>query len=349
MLSLKIKYKIPGKAIGYSLDGRLFVGRNYKLYGLDSQNNVTCIAKAPCPVKRRLIEKSRLLCRLFRHEIRGAIDLDNGTKVVATRQGLFYGQRGEMILTAAKMSALTPEIKQPMMITADSQNRIIWGEYWGNPDLRPVRLFVSHDRGRSYEPFFTFKPGEVKHVHNIVEDAYEDCFWVLAGDHARQSGIGRLSKDLKTFDWLVKGEQKYRAVCVFPFVDHLIYATDSEKEPNYICSLDKKTSRLEKICPLPGSCIYAARFGKWYIISTSAEYFDFDTVGNTMATLWASRDCLNWQRVFAARKDIWNKKYFQFGSLILPRGQWDSDLIVFSGQAVKQYDNITCISEIMEN
>lgn len=349
MLSLKIKHKITGKVVGFSPDGQVFLGRGYSLCAVDSQHQAACIAKAPCPAKRRLIEKSRLLSRLFRHEIRGAVVLTDGAKVVATRQGLYYGQSGQMLLTAACIPPLTPEIRQPMTITADSQDRILWGEYWDNPDLRSVRLFVSYDRGRSYEPFFSFKPGEIKHVHNIVEDRDEGCYWVLVGDHSRQAGIGRLSRDLRSFDWFVKGEQKYRAVCVFPFADRLVYATDSEKEPNYICSLDKQTGRQEKICPVPGSCIYAARFGKWFIVSTSAEYFAFDTIGSKAATLWASCDCADWQQVFTASKDVWHKKYFQFGSLILPRGQWGSDRIVFSGQAVKQYDNVTCIAEITKH
>lgn len=346
---LKIKKYFPGRVVSLAPDNTIFLGRNYKLFSVDAAGNFNLAAIAPCPAKRKLIVTSRLLCRLFRHEIRGVVVLSDNSKVVATRQGLYYGSPDDTILTPADLPELTPEIKRPMTITADSQNRILWGEYWGNPGLRAVRLFVSYNKGHSYEPFFSFKPGEVKHVHNIIEDPHDNCYWVLVGDHAEQSGIGRLSKDLKTFDWLVKGQQKYRAVCAFIFSDQLIYATDSEKEPNHIFRLDKSSGKLEKICDLPGSCIYAARFGKWYTVATTSEYFDFETIGSKMATLWVSDDCENWQQVFTADKDIWNKKYFQFGSLILPRGQWDNNDIIFSGQAVKKYDNVTCIAEIVEN
>ncbi len=347
MLTLKIKKTIQGRAVSCDASGRVLIGRDYRLFAADD-SNLDLVAVAPCPAKRKLIASSRLLCRLFRHEIRGAVTLSD-SKVVATRQGLYYTGPNDITLKPARLPHLAPEIKLPMTITADSEDRIMWGEYWGNPDLRSVRLFVSHDKGRSYEPFFNFKPGEIKHVHNIVEDPYDNCYWVLVGDHFQQSGIGRLSKDLKNFDWLVKGGQKYRAVCIFTLHDRLVYATDSEKEPDRICSLDKATGKWGKICDIPGSCIYAARFGKWYVISTTSEYFDFETIGNKMATLWVSEDCENWQQVFSAEKDIWHKKYFQFGSIILPRGQWDNSEIIFSGQAVKKYDNVTCVAEIVEN
>jgi hypothetical protein len=348
MFCLNIKNEIPGRAVGLSSDGHIFLGRNYELFTADISGNCEQVAVVPCPAKQKFIAFNRLLCRLFRHEIRGAVTLSDNSKVVATRQGLYCASPDDIVLTPAKLPQLTPEVILPTAITADSEDRILWGEYWGNSGLRSVRLFVSHDKGRSYEPFFSFRPGEIKHVHNIVEDTHDDCYWVLVGDHFHQSGIGRLSKDLKTFDWLIKGEQKYRAVCVFPLKERLVYATDSEKEPNCVCSLNKAVGKWEKICDVPGSCIYAARFGKWYAISTTSECFDFETIGSRMATLWVSSNCEDWQQVFAVDKDIWNKKYFQFGSLVLPRGQWDNNEIVFSGQAVKKYDNVTCIAEIVE-
>lgn len=140
--------------------------------------------------------------------------------------------KNETILQRAEIPLLDPPVIGPSNITFTSDEKVLWGEYWGNPNLRAVRIFASHDKGRSYEPVWEFKPGEIKHVHNIVEDTHGDCYWVLVGDHFKQSGIGRLSKDLKQFDWLVKGEQKYRAVYVFPLADRLVYTTDSEKEPD---------------------------------------------------------------------------------------------------------------------
>jgi hypothetical protein len=349
MYSLNIKNKVSGRAVGFSDDGKLFLSRKYELYTYSAEQHLELIASVPTSWKRKVIASSRLLCRLFRHELRGAGVLSDGTKIAATRKGLFYGNRNDMVLKPAKVPLLDPSIIAPSNITITSDEKIIWGEYWSNPDLRPVRILTSFDKGRTYEIVWRSKPNEIKHIHSVVEDRIDNCYWVLAGDHFEQSGIGRLSKDFKSFEWLVKGEQKYRAVYVFPLKDRLVYGTDSEKEPDHICSLDKNTGKWERICEIPGSCIYGAKFGKWYTISTTSEYFDFETVADRMATLWVSKDCESWHQVFAAEKDIWNKKYFQFGSLLLPRGEWESDEIVFSGQAVKEYDDVVCIAEIIED
>jgi hypothetical protein len=40
----------------------------------------------------------------------------------------------------------------------------------------------------------------------------------------------------------------------------------------------------------------------------------------------------------SAEKDRWNARYFQYGSIVLPRGVGASDTIVFSGQALKGID-----------
>jgi len=346
VLSLRINQIVSGRVVNVADDGAIYVGRKYRLFRANAEGSAGLTAWVACPAKRRLVEKSRLLCRLFRHEIRGAVVLADGSKVVATRQGLYYGAAGEVALKPARLPQLSPPVKPPMTITGDSQDRILWGEYWGNAELREVRLLVSTDQGRSYEPFFAFQPGEVKHVHNIIEDVKDNCYWVTVGDHDCQPGIGRLSRDLKHFDWLVKGEQKYRAVVLFTFADRLVYATDSEKEPNCICTIDKKTAKWEKLCDTPGSCIHGARFGRWYAVSTGVESFEgFDT---NEATLWISANAQDWQQVWAVRKDIWSKKYFQLGVIVLPRGQWDHDLLVFSGQAVRKYDNVVCTAEVLE-
>jgi len=347
MMHLNIKKTFPGRVVDIAGSETAYIGQNYKMFSADVSGRLRHLATVPCSGFRRMSQVSRLMCRLLRQELRGAAVLADGSKVVATRQGLFYGEADDVLLRLAKMPELAPELKGPAAMLVDSLERVIWGEYWANPDLRSVRMLVSYDKGRSYEPFWQFKPGEIKHVHNIVEDPYDDCYWVLVGDHGSQPGMGRLSRDFTSFEWLVKGEQKCRAVCVFPLEDRLVYATDSEKEDNFICTVDKSTGKWEELCQIPGSCIYAARFGKWYTVSTTVEHFE--THDTKEATLWVSSNASDWQQVFSAEKDIWPMTTFQFGSLVLPkRGGWDNDHIIFSGQAVKKYDNVVCIAEVVE-
>jgi len=345
MYKLNIINTFTGRAASFFGRDTVFIGQKYKVLEY-TQSDLSLAGQIPCNTKRKLIEPFRLLCRAFRHEIRGVGVLPVGTKIVATRQGLYYCSVDEMTFEKALLPATDMRIYPPMTVTVGSDGRILWGEYWGNADRRAVRLFVSEDFGKSYQPFWEFTKGDVKHIHNIIEDPYDDCYWVFVGDQGKEPGIGRLSKDLKSFDWLARGEQKYRAVDGFLFQDKIVYGTDSEKEANAIYAIEKKTGKAEKICDTPGSCIYSAKFGKWYVISTSVE--PSEVIDCKYATLWVSKDAVTWQQVYRAKKDVFPARYFQFGSIVLPRGQWESDKIVFSGQALKGIDGKVCIASITE-
>ena len=189
---------------------------------------------------------------------------------------------------------------------------------------------------------WVFEAGSIQHIHNLVYDTRLSQYWVLAGDHEHEPGIGRLSADLKDFEWLVKGEQQFRAVEVFDFGDHLIYGTDTEKAANAIMRLEKTTGRIERLQETDGSCIYACRFGGLYVLSTSVEPSGINH--SRIADIWVSRDGDRWERVLRAEKDFWHPTYFQFGSLVLPRGASEKETIFFSGQALKGLDGQACVA-----
>lgn len=345
-MKIKIVKTLKGRAVSLSDEGVIYLGQNYKVLKYDASDELSLVGRVPCKMGRKFIEPFRLLCRLLRHEIRGFKLLADGSKVVAARYGLYHSEPGEILLKPALLPKTKLAIKFPRAITVDSTERVLWGECWGNPERRNVRIFISQDKGKSYELAFEFKSGDVKHVHNILEDPYEKCYWVFVGDHGAEPGIGRLTNDLKHLDWLVRGEQRHRATGGFIFEDRIVYGTDTEKDFNAIYAVDKTSGKLEKLCQTPGSCIYSAKFGKWYALSTSVEYFE--KYENKWATLWVSMDALNWRQVYKAEKDIWSKKYFQFGSLVLPIRGWDREQIVFSGLALKGIDGKICIAEIVE-
>ncbi len=344
---LNITKVLKGRVVNVADDGTVYIGQNYNIYAYRSDNeSLSLVVKVPSPLYRRCIEPFRLLCRLMRHEMRGFAVLPRGDKIVAPRQGIFYAAKNETIAKSAVIPQLNPPLRPPMTITVDSASRVLWGEYWGNIERREVRICMSDDNGKNYQLVFSFKPGEIRHIHNIQEDPFENYYWIFAGDHGKDPGIGILSRDFKNFEWVVKGEQKYRGVNGFIFKDRIVYGTDSEKEPNGIYSLDKKTAQVAKLCDTPGSSIFASKFGKWYVLSTSVEYFEKHV--NNFATLWVSADADNWQKVLEAPKDIWSKKYFQFGGFVLPSGNSRKNQIAFSGQAIKKFDNRVCIGEIIE-
>jgi hypothetical protein len=344
---LKIVDTIEGRVIAISRGGKVYIGRKYKLYSYEiDTKKLSLVTRVPCSPLRRLIQPNRLLCRLFRHEIRGFAVFADGSRAVAVRQGLYYGTPGQTVLQRASVLSSQP-FMAPASLTQDSHGRILWGEYGTNKNRLSVKLFCSEDKGKNYEVVFEFKAGEIRHIHNIIEDLYDNCYLVFAGDHNKEPGIARLTRDFKNLEWLVKGEQKYRAVGAFVFKDKIIYGSDTEIDLNGIYSLDKHTAKVEKLCDIPGSALSYGFFGKWYAVSTWVEYFKKCRTEN--ATLWISRDAVNWKQVLEIPKDMWSKKYFQYGGIIFPAGRWDRNEIVFSGQAVKEFDHKVCVAEIIED
>lgn len=290
------------------------------------------IAALPRDPLRRAAEVSRLASRLLRHEVRALAEGADGTLVAANRRGVFVGRSG-LLAPAAIEDAGLPVL--PPLCIGVGPDAVVFGEY-GSPRGRAMRLFASRDGGRRFSCVHAFVPDEVLHVHNVVFDPSQDHYWVLTGDFEAQPGIGRLSRDLARFEWFVRGAQRFRAVELFDLGDRLVYATDTQLEENALISLDKQSGRAERLRSFEGSCIYACRFGGLFAITTTVEPSKVNPSRD--ATLWVSRDLEHWECVLRAPKDRWHADYFQFGSLVLPRGASGREIVMVSGQAVRGFD-----------
>jgi hypothetical protein len=327
-----------GRAIFVESDGTLYVSRGYTIWR-SKDDGLTWSRLATIPVRgvRRLGITCRLAARLLRYETKCMTRLSDGSLVAANRQWVYFLPPGGGRMRPAVIDDAGPAFRPPMTITAGPADRVLWGEYNSALHRNPVRIFVSDDRGATYRVARVFEPGEILHVHSLVYDASSEHYWVMTGDFDAEPGIGRLSADLREFEWVRKGEQQVRAVEVFDLGDRLVYGTDTQLEPNAVVCFDKATGEVKRLVELDGSCIYACRFGGIYALSTTVEPSTVNQ--SSQAGLWISRDGETWRCVLRARKDRWNLKYFQYGSIVLPRGASDRESILFSGQALVGYDN----------
>jgi len=343
---LLIRHESRGRAVYIHPDGSYYLSRHYVIYrSADEGRSWTRVTKMPLPLGRRVVQASRLACRLLRHETKALTILSDGTYVASNRDWVFRAQAGEPTMTPCRIDDGGVPIWPPMSLTVGPGDRVLWGEYGGSKhNPRAVRIYASDDRARSFGVAHTFKPAEIRHVHNLIYDADIRGYWVLVGDHDHEPGIGRLTEDLRSFDWVGKGEQRYRAVCMFDFGDRMLYGTDTEMEPNALMSIEKATGRVERLMELDGSCIYACRFGGLYALTTTVEPSRVNACRD--AVLWLSRDGERWTRVFRARKDRWHAVYFQFGSLVLPRGAGPHETILFSGQALEEVDGKAIVATV---
>lgn len=333
--TLRLDSSTRGRALALQADGTIYAAQQLRiLRSRDDGATWERVAALPRDPLRRAAEVSRLACRLLRHEVRALAVLEGDRLVAANRRCVFAGRIGDAMLAPSEIADEALAVLPPLCI-GTGPGVVLFGEY-GSPRGRPMRIFASRDGGQRFEAVHLFAPGEVLHVHNVVYDATQRHYWVLTGDFDAQPGIGKLSSDLRHFEWFVRGEQRFRAVEIFDLGDRLVYATDTQLEPNALVTLDKQSGKSERLRAFEGSCIYACRFGAWYAITTTVEPSPVNPSRD--ATLWISRDLENWLCVLRARKDLWHADYFQFGSLVLPRGASDRDVLAVSGQAVARYD-----------
>jgi hypothetical protein len=323
----------PGRAQFVASDGTLYISRRYDiLRSTDWGDTWQVDCSVPSAGWKPVAAKMRLGARLLRYYVAALQVLPDGSRVAVAREGIYRAGPGETHMTQ------TFEVtrgSRPLNLAVDGM-RVLFGEY-GRLQSAQVRIYVSEDGGKSFDVAFCFPKGEVKHIHNIVFDRYRDHYWVLAGDQDHQAGIGALSKDLRTLEWLNRRDQLHRAVGMIVEPECLLYGTDSDHERNFIVRMDKQSGEVCKLLEVEGSSLYAATFGPLRLISTCVE--PNPACPSRECSLYASRDGVRWKRVVSYHKDKFHFPSFQLGAIVLPYAFHAQPRGIYSGQAVQGEDD----------
>jgi hypothetical protein len=323
-----------GRALLIAADGALFVGRGQRIFrSVDHGASWRLDSQVPNAILQNPVLWPRLLRRALRYQISGLIVLSDGTRVAVARTGIYRAAGGE---TRMREVFRLTRGSRPLHMCATPDEEIVFGEYGGNRGRHEMFIYVSRDRGRSFEPVFRFPPGAVRHIHNVLYDRYLDAFWVLAGDYGHEPGIALLSRDFSHLDWIVRGTQDARVVSALVERDALVYGTDTELEQNYIVRLEKKTGRRERLAPIGGSSLSAARYGEYRFVSTAVTPSPVNP--DRAARLFVSRNGGEWSEFASYDKDLWHPA-LQYGSIVLAPSRYGAPLALFSGQAVRGFDD----------
>jgi hypothetical protein len=327
--SPQILNQTRGRALFISPAGRCYISRKYEIFHSDDWGvswQFDC--RVPSSGWKSYVADSSLGARLLRYYIGALQVLDDGSRIAVARDGLYRAAPGEIQMS--KTFAITRG-SRPLHLAADG-SRLLFGEYGDGFESTEVLVYVSEDSGGSWNVGYKFPVGDIRHVHNIIPDTWNNHYWIMVGDFDMQPGIGALSKDLRNIDWLTRGGQESRAVCPIINKDHLIYGTDSDHDANFILRLDKKTGKKTKLIQIEGSSLYAARFGTTAVVSTCVELNP--ACLSRECSLYVSHDDDAWTRIQPHKKDWHNYILFQFGTLVLPYARCDQPKGMFSGQAV---------------
>ena len=322
-------------------DDLLYASRGYTLLRARMQANTSPVWEDVGTywpgLWRSITSSSRLASRLFRDGFHALVALSSGQLIAAVPHAIVTLPPGE---TEVRVSHKLLRGTRPLHLAVTPGDHIFWGEYFDNPQRDEVHIYASTDRGAHWGVAYTFLKGDIRHVHNLVYDEWENCFWVLTGDHGSECRILRASCDFKTVDVILSGNQQVRAAALVPTRDALYFSSDTPTEPNHVYRLDRR-GNLSKVTALGGSSIYGCRVGDVIFFSTMVEPSAINSDRNVC--LYASPDGTRWQLLQQWKKDRWPLGLFQYGNAFLPDGKNTTGLLAVTTIAVEPADLETSI------
>jgi hypothetical protein len=137
---------------------------------------------------------------------------------------------------------------------------IFFAEYLLNPDRdHAINLYRSTDNGMSFQIVKTWEPGDIRHLHFVKWDEYEQCLWLGTGDYGENNHENRLYKSVDNGDsWelIGQGSQDWRAIGVCFTKDSLTWGTDAGSCPDIVhfVKMDREKQTLEVLADFEGPC-----------------------------------------------------------------------------------------------
>ena len=306
------------------------------------QNNETKTIKLPVPLYLRPFLYFKLFLRLFRIDIR-CFDRIGGNYYFFFKNHLYCVEKSETSLLLKQIHRF--KMSSPLYFAKSFDKKsILFGDYTNGDKNNKVNIYsVSKDDGLKI--VFSFNPGTVKHIHNIIPSFDNNFYWILTGDSDLESGIWKLDKD-NNIELFVGPSQNFRSCFMCETKDNIYYLTDSPIIENYINIIDKLSKNIIHKIPIPGPCIFAMFDGQNILFSTSVEpnpdrkrflnnYKKSEIIRDRSVHIYKYNLQNNeTKELFSVKKDFHNMKLFGFGNANI---FINNNTVLFTPTGVKYY------------
>jgi hypothetical protein len=286
---------------------------------------------------RKISSSSPLTSRFFRDGFHALAILPSGHVIGAVPHAIVTLAPGE---TEFRISHRVLRGTRPLHFGVTPAGYVFWGEYFDNPRRDEVHIYASTDQGAHWDVAYTFSSREIRHVHNIVYDEFENCFWVLTGDEGSECRILRFSCDFRHVDTIIAGNQQARSAALVPTRDALYFSSDTPLEKNHVYRLDRRGD-IAEVAELSSSSIHGCRVGNSVFFSTMVEPSAINPERNVY--VYGSYDGERWQRIPQGKKDRWPMRFFQYGNAFLPDGKNTTRLLAVTTIALEKTDLETAL------
>ena len=325
----------------------LYASRGYKLLRAKLDDsfqlvNWQSVAEYDPGLKRNLSSANALTARLCRDGFHALAVLPSGGIVAAVPGAILSLRPGEAEFR--RTHAITRGTR-PLHITAVPGASIYWGEYFDNPARDQVHIYASTDGGETWAIVYTFAKGAIRHIHNIVHDPWENCLWVLTGDHGDECRLLRAACDLSAVETVLQGKQQARAVAAVPTESGLLFSTDTPLEQNFIYRLDR-AGNLSQLASISSSSICGCHVGSHVFFSTMVEPSEVNRDRSVRIYVADMNQPTLWQPLLSWQKDRWPMRFFQYGNAFFPDGQNTTNVLAVTTIAVQPDDQVTSLYSI---
>jgi|SaaInlStandDraft_1057018.scaffolds.fasta_scaffold09333_3 hypothetical protein len=351
---LKIKKLLPGYQPLCYVENKVLLAKNKRLFLCDGNlENIRFLCEFPVSYIEKCAAKFRLLSRIFRLQFRYALNVLDKFVLLVFRNEIW---KVNLETCEVTLDFIIPDNRTALYLTlAENKNghpsRVIFGEYFSNPDKGIVRIWGAElESSLDWQVLHEFEQHEINHIHNIIYDKNNDNLYILTGDFGDGAGIWMSNSALTNVVPIVRGKQVYRACWALIRDTGLTYATDTQLEENAICRLvDGHLTRSETI---EGSSIYFGENRTSLYFSTTVE--PGEPSGNFLVDLFSrklgrgvlsekaniySLDGKNSISIeFQGLKDMLPPRLAQFGSFTFPSGVSNNKDIIAYGVALESFD-----------
>jgi len=209
---------------------------------------------------------------------------------------------------------------------------LYYGEYWQNPERKPVYLYQVNLESGEQTIFHEFS--NIRHIHFVQQDKFDRNYLIVGtGDLNHESGIYRINIKAKNIEVIGEGSQTYRAVSIIQTKDYLFWGSDDPDGDNFIYRYSKSNSKLNKLHKLEGPAYYSATDKKerMYVATTIEDR------KRHRAIIYRSTDNgENWEQYKEFKKDIWHAKYFGYGLIEFAENQKELEELSYKLTGLKE-------------
>jgi hypothetical protein len=192
-----------------------------------------------------------------------------------------------------------------------TDDNVILGEYWSNPERMPINIYRIEPSGRRSEVLYRFDSGQVRHIHAVQKDSYSELIWLMTGDEDSECMIASLDLENGELKQVGVGSQKWRTVSLAFRPEAIYWGTDDPVGHNHIWRLDRSTGETKSIGDVIGPVYYNVCLDDYIVFGTTVEKGEGqqDGLGRLYAVDAEDRIVQIWER----RKDLWDAHLFGYG------------------------------------